>query len=64
MTILEIKQYLKDHKMTYKDLSEKCNVPESTLKNLFSGATKNPRIDTMQAIECALNIADDAPQTP
>ena len=64
MTILEIKQYLKDHKMTYKDLAEKCNVPESTLKNLFSGATKNPRIDTMQVIERALNIADDAPQTP
>lgn len=64
MTILEIKQYLKDHKMTYKDLAEKCNVPESTLKNLFSGATKNPRIDTMQAIERALNIADDAPQAP
>lgn len=64
MTILEIKQYLKDHKMTYKDLAEKCNVPESTLKNLFSGATKHPRIDTMQAIERALNIADDAPQTP
>lgn len=64
MTILEIKQYLKDNKMTYKDLAEKCNVPESTLKNLFSGATKNPRIDTMQAIERALNIADDAAQAP
>lgn len=61
MTILEIKQYLKEHKMTYKDLAEKCNVPESTLKNLFSGATKNPRIDTMQAIERALEIDDEKP---
>lgn len=56
MTIEEIKHYLKMNKMTYKDLAEKCNVPESTLKNLFSGATKNPRIDTMQAIERALDI--------
>ena len=56
MEIAELKQYLKSHGMTYKDLAEKCNVPESTLKNLFSGATKHPRIDTMQAIERALGI--------
>ena len=61
MTILEIKQYLKANKMTYKDLADKCNVPESTLKNLFSGATKNPRIDTMQAIERALEIDEEKP---
>ena len=61
MTISEIKQYLKANKMTYKDLAEKCNVPESTLKNLFSGATKHPRIDTMQAIERALEIDEEKP---
>ncbi len=59
MTIEEIKKYLKENKMTYKDLAEKCNVSESTLKNLFSGATKNPRINTMRAIEKALNIAEN-----
>lgn len=63
MTISEIKQYLKANKMTYKDLAEKCNVPESTLKNLFSGATKHPRIDTMQAIERALEIEEEKPTT-
>ena len=59
MTIEEIKQYLKKNKMTYKDLAQMCNVPESTLKNLFSGATKNPRIDTMQAIEKALGLIEE-----
>ncbi len=57
--IEELKKYLKDNKITYKQLAEKCNVPESTLKNIFSGATKNPRIDTMQAIEKALGITDE-----
>ena len=68
MSIEEIKKYLKENKITYKDLAEKCNVPETTLKNIFSGATKNPRIDTMHAIEKALknteskannNLAED-----
>lgn len=56
MEIAELKQYLKSRGMTYKDLAEKSNVSESTLKNLFSGVTKNPRIDTMRAIETALGL--------
>lgn len=56
MTLEEIKSYLKVNKITYKKLSEQSGVPESTLKNLFSGATTNPRISTMQAIERALGI--------
>lgn len=56
MTVKEIKQFLKENGMTYKDLAQKSNVPESTLKNIFSGATKHPRIDTMQAIEKALEL--------
>lgn len=56
MTLEEIKNYLKVNKITYKKLSEQSGVPESTLKNLFSGTTTNPRISTMQAIERALGI--------
>lgn len=56
MTLEEIKSYLKVNKITYKELAEKSGVPESTLKNLFSGVTKNPRISTMQAIERALGL--------
>lgn len=63
MTLEEIKNYLKVNKITYKELSEQSGVPESTLKNLFSGATTNPRISTMQAIERALGI-DKQPAAP
>lgn len=52
--IIELKQLLRERKITYKELSERTNIPEGTLKNIFSGFTKNPRIDTIQTIESAL----------
>ena len=59
MTIQEIKQYLKDHKITYQDLSDKSGIALNTLKNIFRGKTENPRIDTMQAIERALGLENE-----
>ena len=56
MDIMEIKRYLKEHKITYKMLAEMSGVPESTLKNIFGGFTPHPRTDTMEAIERALGI--------
>lgn len=56
MTIQEIKDYMKVNSITYQDLSNMSNIPLNTLKNVFRGKTKNPRIDTMQAIERALGI--------
>lgn len=56
MDIMEIKKYLKEHKITYKMLAEMSGVPESTLKNIFGGFTPNPRMDTIEAIERALGI--------
>lgn len=56
MDIMEIKRYLKEHKITYKMLAEMSGVPESTLKNIFGGFTPNPRMDTIEAIERALGI--------
>jgi predicted transcriptional regulator len=64
MDIEQIKIVLKERRMTYSDLSKLSNVPESTLKNLFAGYTRNPRIDTMQAIEQALNIQKEQKETP
>ena len=61
MNIAEIKKYLKNHGITYKVLSEKSGVPESTLKNIFGGFTPNPRIDTVEAIERALGINEKSP---
>lgn len=54
MTILEIKQYLNEKNITYKQFSILSTVSESTLKNIFSGQTKYPRIDTMNLIEKGL----------
>lgn len=52
--IAEIKAFLKSNRITYKELSTKTNIPEGTLKNIFSGFTNNPRIDTIQTIEKAI----------
>lgn len=57
MEIQAIKTHLKAHKITYEQLSEKSKIPLNTLKNIFSGRTPNPRIDTMQAIEEALGLS-------
>ena len=56
MEVSEIKQYMKENKITYAELSEKSGVPIQTLSKIFAGITPNPRIDTMQAIEKALGL--------
>lgn len=63
MTIQEIKQYLKNNKITYQELSEKSGIALNTLKNIFRGKTENPRIDTMQAIERALGLENEKTPT-
>lgn len=57
MQVAEIKSYLKKHKITYEELSEKSGIPLGTLKNIFSKCSTNPRLDTMQAIENALGLS-------
>lgn len=56
MTIEEIKKYMKENKITYEDLAERADLSISTIKKIFSGSAKYPRIDTMQAIEKALGL--------
>lgn len=56
MEIADIKKHMKLHKITYEMLSDKSGIPLATLKDIFRGATANPRIDTMKAITTALNI--------
>ena len=60
-TIEEIKAYMKEKNITYQDLSDMSNIPLNTLKNIFRGKTKNPRIDTLQAIVQALGIKEKTP---
>lgn len=59
MTIQEIKTYLKENKIKYEELAEKTGLSISTIKKIFSGISKYPRVDTMEAIERALGIGDE-----
>ena len=61
MDIENLKKERKRKKITFKELSELSNIPERTIYDIFLGKTKNPRIDTMQAIEKALGLADNSP---
>ena len=62
-SIQEIKNYIKKAGITYQQLSNTSGIPLNTLKNIFRGKTKNPRVDTMQAIERALGLNTEVPPT-
>lgn len=54
MDIELLRKLKKMQKLTNAELSEKSGIPVGTLNKIFSGATKFPRHDTMQAIADAL----------
>lgn len=56
MTVEEIKKYMKENGISQIELAENSGIPLQTLRKIFSGNTKYPRIDTMQAIENALGL--------
>lgn len=56
LTIPQIKQYLKENHITYEMLANTSGVPVNSLKQIFRGRVRNPRIDTVQAIEKALGL--------
>ena len=65
MTVKEIKEFMRINKITQVELSEKSGLPLQTIRNIFSNPTRNPRIDTMQAIENALGfVSPTARNTP
>ncbi len=59
MDIEGLKQLKKEQKMTLQQISDLSGIPKRTVDDIFSGKTKNPRIDTMQAIERALGIEQE-----
>lgn len=59
MNIEDLKRRKKELKITFEELSAKTDIAVSTLKEIFRGATKSPRIDTLEAIEKALQIDSD-----
>lgn len=62
MNIEELKKRKKELKMTFEELSQKSGIPVPTLKCIFTSRTASPRIDTLEAIEKALQIDSDEEQ--
>ena len=58
------KNKMRSLKMTQIELSEKSGVPLATLRCIFSKRVTNPRVETILAIEKALNIEDDSLAKP
>lgn len=54
MDLEQMKYYKKLHGYTMAQLSEHSGVPLGTLQKIFNGETKNPRYDTLKAIEKVL----------
>ena len=52
------KEKMKELKINQIDLSNLSNIPLNTIRNIFSQRTKNPRTDTIQAIEKTLKIKE------
>ena len=50
------KKQKKELKLTFEELSEKSGISISTLKNIFNGYTPDPRMETVKAIETALDL--------
>ena len=54
--IARLRYYKERLEMTYKDIADRSGVPESTVKKVLTGATRNPRPKTFRDIEEALGI--------
>jgi transcriptional regulator with XRE-family HTH domain len=55
MTLEEMKLRKKQKGYSYAMIAELSGVPVGTVQKVFSGETKNPRYDTLQAIAEVLN---------
>ena len=64
MDIQKWKIAKKEKGLSYDDLAKITGYSRSTITNIFCGYIEFPRYETIQAIERALDIAEDEPQTP
>ena len=59
MGLERINEYKKKLGMTTEELSEKSGVPIGTLNKILSGATKDPKLETLKAIARVLGLSLD-----
>ena len=63
MDITLWKDRKKELKLTNQKISDISGIPKRTIEDIFSGATKTPRSDTVDAIEQVLGITKDQTQS-
>ncbi len=51
MTIEQMRKYKRNHRYTYEQIAELSGLPVGTVQKVFLGITKEPRYETMQALE-------------
>ncbi|MDD3369658.1 MAG: Uma2 family endonuclease [Lachnospiraceae bacterium] len=51
MTIEEMMHCKKQRGLSYRKMAELSGIPQGTIQKIFSGETKSPRYDTLQALE-------------
>jgi len=54
MTVQEMKTFKQEYGLSNQEISARSGLPVSTLQRIFSGETKSPRRETLQALEKAL----------
>lgn len=57
MGLEKIAEYKKKLNLTTEELSEKSGIPIGTLNKILSGATKDPKLETLKAIAKVLNLS-------
>ena len=59
MGLEKIAEYKKKLGLTTEELSEKSGVPLGTLNKILSGATKDPKLETLKSIAHVLGLSLD-----
>ena len=62
VNINKMKTRKRQMRLTYEDLSKRSGVPKRTIEDIFAERTVSPRIDTISAIEQALEL-NESPTT-
>lgn len=57
MGLEKIAEYKKKMNLTTEELSERSNVPVGTLNKILSGATRDPKLETLKAIAKVLGLS-------
>lgn len=64
MTVKEMQQRKKDTGLSYEEISERSGVPFSTVQKVLSGITKEPRYQTLLALEKVFRKSDNILSEP